>query len=316
MYKLLFIKLLVLAGLFTICVTGESQNVSMRISFLQNDEAINQTTNFLMLNGCSDRVVHSFCRVLNWYNASDTDLNTKRLSSSQNGFFPFQTIEALTEKLDCPLIYAHHQPELNCFDVVSLLAGDATTTKLSPDETSGPFFPAAVTTNADVVLRVVATPRDAFEKACPRWWIDASKTIYEGSLQDKRICLFAAFDSFYFLPSATTRENLRDRLFKVLQLSWQHDGITFPTNMDIVLFHSVDLDNCNSLVTHAGVLFPRKGGYVYIEKLGSTGPYVRLDIAEKKDLFSWYKTAVKPTTDVGNPLFVTFNDTEIYDLDQ
>ncbi len=288
----------------------------MKISFLDNETAIKQTTAFLLSKGCDQKAVSSFERVVEWYNKTPTDLDLKKFPPRKNGFYSFQSVSNLVEALPHPLIFTFHQNELNCFDTVILIAGNLFQTKLKPDDISGPFLPPLTMTNNDVVLRVAATPRDAFGIVCPAWWTEASKNIFSGSMQNKRICLTAAFDSFHFLPSSTTREELRDKLLKALQLNWKNLGIVFPTNLEVVLYHSVALDEHNSLTTHAGLLFRNRNQYIYIEKIGSSGPYVRLDFEDKEDLFIWYQSAVKPTADKGSAIFATFNDNEIEDLDE
>lgn len=293
-----------------------SQASPIKISFLDNEDAVKQTTELLLSEGCNPEAVRSFQRVVNWYNATPTDLDLKKFPLRENGFYTFQSISNLVEALPNPLIYTYHQNELNCFDTVILLAGNLIQTGLKPDDISGPFLSPLTMTNNDVVLRVAATPRDAFAIVCPSWWVEASKSIFNDSMQDKRICLTAAFNSFHFLPSSTTRENLANTLLKTLRLNWRSQGIVFPTNLEVVIYHSVALDEHNSLTSHAGLLFRNHGQYLYIEKAGSSGPYVRLDFENKKDLFIWYKAAIKQTADKGNPLFVTFNDKEIVDLNE
>jgi hypothetical protein len=288
----------------------------IKISFLDNEDTNKQTTDFLLAKGCDQEAVSSFRRVIDWYNSTPTDLDLKKFPPRKNGFYSFQSVSNLVEALPHTLIYTYHQNELNCFDTVILLAGSLIHTKLQPDDVSGPFLSPFTATNNDVTLRVAATPRDAFTVICPPWWIDASKNIFSESMQNKRICLTAAFDSFCFLPASATRENLRGTLLKILQSNWKRQGITFPKNVEVVIYHSVALNEHNSLTSHAGLLFQDHNQYIYIEKAGASGPYVRLDFTDKSDLFTWYKAAIKPTTDKGNLLFATFNDREIDSLNE
>lgn len=311
MKRTLFILLL------SLFLAGKTSKASpIKISFLDTEDAVKQTTALLLSEGCNHEAVSSFQRVVDWYNATPTDLDLKKFPPRVNGFYSFQSISNLVEALPHPLIYTYHQNELNCFDTVILLAGNLIQTELKPDDISGPFLSPLTMTNNDVALRVAATPKDAFAIVCPSWWMEASKSIFSDSMQDRRICLTAAFDAFHFLPSSTTREKLANTLLKTLQLNWKNQGIVFPTNLEVVIYHSVALAEHNSLTSHAGLLFRNHDQYVYIEKAGSSGPYVRLDFKNKKDLFIWHKAAIKQTTDKGNPLFATFNDKEIDDLDE
>ena len=93
--------------------------------------------------------------------------------------------------------------------------------------------------------------------------------------------------------------------------------------MEVVIFHSVPprpssalsysspLPPFHSVPSHAGLLFHNHGQYVYIEKAGSSGPFVRLDFQDKHDLLTWFNAAIRPTGAKENMMFATFNDKEI-----
>jgi len=68
--------------------------------------------------------------------------------------------------------------------------------------------------------------------------------------------------------------------------------------------------------THAGLLFKNGGKFIYIEKVGSSGPYVRLDFTDKKDLLFWLKTLIRPTINGSDHLFAIFNGSEVDSLDE
>jgi hypothetical protein len=53
--------------------------------------------------------------------------------------------------------------------------------------------------------------------------------------------------------------------------------------------------------------------YVYIEKTGGSGPFVRLDFGNTGDLIAWLAWKFDKTK--GVPVFVTFNDSDIERLD-
>jgi hypothetical protein len=169
---------------------------SIQLSFLDNEDAVRSTMEFLLAKGCSQEAVNSFRRVIDWYNASATDLNLTGFPMRDGGFYSFDSISHLVALIPKPLIFTYHQNELNCFDTIILLAGDRMRINFKPDDISGPFLPPLTTTSNDVVLRVAATPRDAFAIICPSWWREGSKNIFSQGMQDKRICLTAAFDSF------------------------------------------------------------------------------------------------------------------------
>jgi hypothetical protein len=289
----------------------------IKISFLDNEDAIKQTTEFLLAKGCDKESVRSFRRVIDWYNSTPTDLDLKKFPSRDNGFYSFQSVSNLVEAFAHPLIYTYHQNELNCFDTVILMAGSLTQTKPKPDDLAGPFLAPSTITNNDVRPVAAATPRDAFNEICPEWWQEASKTIFVDSMQAKRICLTAAFDSFYYLPRSTTKENLGNELLQTLRFSWEREGIKFPKEMEIVICYDVtfvDKKGARAVSSHAGLLFRNQDQYVFVEKLGSSAPYVRFDFKDKRDLFNWLRAEIEPTMDKGDFLFASFNDREIREI--
>ncbi|MEJ0090340.1 MAG: DUF4300 family protein [Limisphaerales bacterium] len=289
----------------------------IKISFLDNEDAIKQTMEFLLAKGCDQESVRSFRRVIDWYNSTPTDLDLKKFPPQENGFYSFQSVSNLVEALARPLIYTYHQNELNCFDTVILLAGSLLQTNLKPDDLAGPFLAPSTLTNNEVRPVVVATPQDAFNVISPRWWQETSKTIFTNFLQAKRICLTAALDSFYILPRSTTKENLGDKLLQTLRLSWERQGIVFPREMEIVICYDVkcvDGKGPQAVSSHVGLLFRNQDQHIFIEKLGMSAPYVRFDFKDKKDLFYWLRAEIEPTMGKGEFLFASFNDREIEDL--
>ena len=314
MKKAIFILLLVL-------IIGKSLRADpVEISFLDNENAIKQTADFLLSSGCDENFVKSFRKVIDWYNSTPTDLDLKKFPRRENGFYSFQSVSDLFAALPRPLIYTSHQSELNCFETVILLTGNLIHTTLRPDGVSaGPFLPAITTTNHNVVTKPVATPQDAFAIMVPSWWAEASKPIFDGPMQDKRICLEAAFQSFYFLPRSTTRENFGGNLLQLLRAIWKREGIEFPHNMDMVICYDAVFDGehgSSAVSSHAGMLFRNDEQYVFIEKLGTNAPYVRFDFRNKKDLFIWLRGELGPTMDKEDLLFATFNDSQIESLNE
>jgi hypothetical protein len=254
-------------------------------------------------------------------------LDLGRFPTSHNGFYTFQSVSNLADSLLQPLIYASHRSDLDCFDNVILLAGTAMQTKLQPDDLSGPFLAAVTTTNFVVNMAVEETPRDAFNFTYSLYARETTKLVFGGARQDKHICLTTALDSYCTLTHQTTENNLGGSLLRVLQAQWKQQGIIFPTNMEVVICESAVLPSPSeantvpwlapfSVATHAGLLFKNHGQFVYIEKAGSYGPYVRLDFTDKEDLLFWLKTLLRPATDERDRLFAIFNGSEVDSLDE
>jgi hypothetical protein len=79
--------------------------------------------------------------------------------------------------------------------------------------------------------------------------------------------------------------------------------------------HQVDLSNHAFATTHAGILFPADSGYVYVEKCGGTGPFVRLDFRDKNELVSWLEWKfANYDRHRWSKFFVTFNGDKIEEM--
>lgn len=201
---------------------GTTLNASpVRISFLNNEDALKQTTDFLTSKGCDSNSINLFRTVIRWNNDSPLGFDLKKFPKNENGFYTFQSVSNLVAALPQPIINATHPYQLNCFDNVILLAGNLTQTGLQPDALSGPFLVPVTVTNNVVSMVVEETPRDAFNATYPSWHIEASKAVFGESMQNKRICLTAAFNSYCILPHSVTRDNLGSSLLKVLQNDWK-----------------------------------------------------------------------------------------------
>ena len=311
----------VLAGLlfFLSVAGGRLRAAPIEISFLDSENAIQGTLALLSEKGCDQGTTNLFRSVIDWYNASPTDLDCKNFPPLQNGFYSFESTSNLAKALPHSLIYTRHRCELNCFDTVILLAGNRIQTKLQPDDPAGPMLAPFTLTNCVVTPRPAATPRDAFSIIYPAWWGKASQGIFSGAMQDKRICLTAAFDAFCYLPLSTTRQNFQKALLNQLRAGWQREGIAFPTNMEVVICYDAVLDGQSAphaVSTHTGLLIPHGNQFVFLEKSGSNGPYVRFDFKDRKDLLAWLRMEIEPTTDNGDLLFATINDREIVSLNE
>jgi len=317
-------KKTILILLFLLLLAGKLLEADpIKISFLDNEGAIKQTTEFLLAKGCDQESVRSLRGMIDWYNSTPTDLDLKKFPPREDGFYSFQSVSNLVAAFSRPLIYTKHQNELNCFETAILLAGSLINTSLKPDEISGPFLPPFPRTNNayGIAPVIAATPRDAYSViySSSLEWVAASKSIFSQTMQSRRICLTAAFDSYYWLPFSTRRENFGSNLLQVLQTNWKRQGIKFPENMEIVICYNAFLDpqyDAHVVSSHIGLLFRNREQYVFIEKLGTSAPYTRFDFKDKKDLLVWLRTEIEPIMSEGRFLLASFNDREVEDLDK
>ncbi len=202
-----------------------------------------------------------------------------------------------------------HVFEFNFFDTVILLADGQLRTGLHPDDHPGEFLAGVTTTNDYTFYTRATTAREAFDFSYPAWYRDASDGYIPLSMTDTRICLTAAFYYFHRLSPSTTDQDVGNQVMNVLHASWKNQDIKFPSRFQIVLCHQVGLANHSFVTSHAGILFPVGKGYIYIEKSGASGPFVRLDFGDRTDLMAWLTWNFDKT--MGDRFFVTFNDSKI-----
>jgi hypothetical protein len=102
----------------------------------------------------------------------------------------------------------------------------------------------------------------------------------------------------------------RDQWLRV-HAAWKRYGLKFPVNPEIILVHGLK----GFIITedHCALLFRRGKGYTYIEKMGPTSPFVRLDVETRADVLAWLG-AQHFGSDTFSRTFATFNDTVIEEI--
>jgi hypothetical protein len=202
-----------------------------------------------------------------------------------------------------------HAYEFNCFDAVIALGNGFLQVKRRPDDVLAPFLVPYTPTNGSFMILPRATARDAFTLAYPAWYRDVTEQVLPTSMQDARISLTAVLFRCYVLPQSTTDAAAREAVMAVLRANWLVEEIKFPKNFELVLCHEINLPQHWFATAHAGLLFPRQRGFTYIEKAGGSGPFLRLDLDDKRDLLTWYAGMFKGAEKLGyTHHFATFND--------
>lgn len=291
---------------------------TIKVSFVDNETAIRATSELLQAHGCRPEAILAFRLAIDRYNMSPPGFERKRFPPQVLGFYSFSSASNLVEALPHRLCDSAHPFELNCFDAVILLAKDLIHIKLRPDELAGPFLPAFTWTNNVTYRGVSATARDAFTVSYPSWYTEITKDIMGTLTNETRMCLVATLYCWHALPSSVPDESLSTTLLMVLQRDWERQGLMFPTNMEVVLCHEVEVgrQEKEALTSHAGLLFHDRDHYVYIEKAGGSGPFVRLDFDDMADLSTWLAKELNggPGTVPNHLYFATFNNRKIETL--
>lgn len=122
---------------------------------------------------------------------------------------------------------------------------------------------------------------------------------------------------FHEIPILVSEKGLARYVRDHLQFYWRKNEVQFPDNAEIVLVHDIDFPQRRFVTSHAGLLLPLKTGFMFLEKAGGSGPFVRLDIKRKKDLLVWLGNtfAGPPEKRFGyTHHFVTINSSEMHEL--
>jgi hypothetical protein len=296
--------LIVLLFLYTSLQAGP-----LRISFLNDKEALQNTLGLLKSGGCSNDSVGAFQKVVERYNSTALKLDLSKFPPAQHGFYSFQSSSQLLAVIPHRLWGIPHTFDFNCFDTIILLADGQLRTGLHSDDHPGEFLAQEMASNGHVLYAHAATAKEAFNLSYPAGYRIVSDDCIPSSMADTRICLTAAFYCIHMLPASTTAQDDENQVMQVLRASWKNQAIEFPLRFQIVLCHGDNLTNHLFSTAHAGVLFTIKNGYIYIEKAGGSGPFVRLDFGDRADLMAWL--AWKFDKSMADHFFVTFNDSEI-----
>jgi hypothetical protein len=276
----------------------------IRFAFLSDPAALNDTVNFLRDAGCEQEALSHF-RSLASNRTARLSVDMRTFPNPVGGFYAFTNMEALLKAVYTNDLTTGAAAGFNCFDTAILLVGHRLVTTVKPDDLAGPFLVWHFSTNSDSRPWVTpsATARDAFIEN----YRDYSQKSSEGfpeSMRDSHIALTAVLFGLYVLPFDSST-NYSEAVKQVLNASWRRNGVQFPKSPEVLMLHRGD--GLMLRTSHAGVIFPRGHKHTYIEKLSLYGPFVRLDVEDKTDVFRWVGS-LHQDTNTSERLFVTLNE--------
>ena len=267
--------------------------------------------------GCDSEGVTAFKKAVEHFNTTPPKLDLSKFPPVQRGFYSFQSASNLVGVLPHRLCDTEHEYEINCFDAVILLTKDRLRADSHVDERAGPFVVQRPLTNGTSALAIAATPSDAFKLFSPEWYLRMTDDFIPKSLSNERAYLAAAIFRYYVVPDSTPSERIESVVMKTLDSAWKKLGLVFPKTCELVLCHQGDFapeffPTKMFGTTHAGVLFRNKRNYVYLEKTGGSGPFVRLDFDDRKELITWLAAHLGGEVNRGfTDFFVSFNNSAI-----
>jgi hypothetical protein len=300
--------LLFVITLVVLCEVSWAETV--RVSFLRDNDALRDTLDILRKNGCTEEALARFEARVSEYFQTGFTLDLRRFPSPNRGFYAFEDVTRLINALPHPLWKTEHTYGLNCFDSVILLANHQLRTALKPNESTAKFFVTTQTTNG-IESTEVTTAIEAFTKKYPAWYRDITDYTFPQPLQDVRISLTAAFFRSHSLPDSVKEEHLRVSVLETIRRDCRSQKVSFPRSFEVILKHQVHFPTHTFATTHAGLLFRRGKGYMYLEKAGGAGPFLRADFENRADLVPWLASGFRGLEHEHTHLFATFNDSLI-----
>jgi hypothetical protein len=292
----------------------------VRASFLQDTNSLRQTIEFLIKSGCTKQGTTVFEHAVHRYFEESFDLDLSKFPQPVGGFYQFASLSDLIPLVTNQLPRTEHSSDFSCVDAVIALADGHLRTALHPDQVVGAILVTAPYTNSELgltnaqAMRFAATPRDAFNlvrSSFPEEGRDPLFPIFPEAMRDSRICLEPLLLRWYPIPASGGEDHLETNILKVLQSTWQQETLKFPNRFEVVLFHIADPVDHTLRTFHAALLFRHKNGCTYIEKAGTNGPFVRIDVAATSDIAPWLRMPFNDYTDTRFRHFATFNDRKI-----
>lgn len=283
---------------------------AVTFSILNEGPILDSTLAMMRTNGCSKSAVAMFRSAIKDYNASPIGLDLSKFPPSTNQTFYFDSASNLVESLPHQLENTSHSYGLNCFDATFIIADGLLSSDIPLERKVGNLFVPHTDTNGNFQIVKTETVAEAFREVYPEFYRDQTYPLFVKS--KSRVQLVGALFAAYGFPETTTESGLEGVVMNTLRSGWRRMAVSFPEKVQIVLCHQVCLPRHSMVSVHAGVLFPQKHGFIYIEKSGCRGPFVRLDCDSEVDLLGWYAGMFKGASRYGyTHHFATFNDSRI-----
>ena len=188
--SVLFIPFVAVSLLLGICPSAVAAPV--RVSFLTEPAALQDTLAELRSSGCQSESLGIFRRAVERYTSSTFEFDLSRFPKPRDGFYNFDSASAAVAALPHLLSDTTHAYEFNCFDTVIALTGDSLRTSIRPDDLASPFWVPYTQTNGSFTILPRATAREAFELAYPDWYRAAASKSLPKSRDELPLALTAA----------------------------------------------------------------------------------------------------------------------------
>ena len=282
----------------------------VRVSFLDTDAAREDTLRSFAEAGCPPANLATLrAAILRDYEAPLV-LDAAAFPPATDGFREFASIGDFVAALGTnQLAYLPRDFGMNCFDAALLLAAPDMDLAVDPAARADPFFAVQVTPDFHERMVPVASLGEARAVAHPARRAAGPAATEPAGFPEKHRMLEAALYQFQPLPLGTTARTAAVETRKALQRHWQRCGIRFSDKIALVLLHRASLESFLAVTDHAGVRLRRDAGWLYLEKTGGRGPFLRIDVQDPADIAAYFSTMTWPDyphnlLSVGDSLFL------------
>lgn len=267
----------------------------VRVSFLDTRAAREDTLLAFARAGCASENIAALRKAMIHYYRTPLALDVSAFPAATDGFHEFASIGDFVSALGTNQIsFLPHDFELNCFDAALLLAGPETRTTASLSARDAPWLAVQVQSNYNEWLVPVASLGDLLALADQPHYVALVKDIAQFEFPEKHKILDAVFYQYQTLPLGTSSNTIAAETRDALQRHWKRGGIGFPAHVALVMLHRARVDAHLVVTDHMGALLKRDEGYLYLEKTGGRGPFLRIDVEDPADVAAYFSTMTWP----------------------
>lgn len=292
--------------------TSFALGAPVRVSFLDTDVAREDTLRILAEAGCDPVNLDAIQKAMVHYYQTPLGLDTSSFPPANNGFHEFASIGDFVSALGTnQLSYLSHPFELNCIDSALLLAAPEMGISADLQTKAGPFLAIQVYSNYNEWLVPAASLGDVYATAHPPEKVPFMVRAFGIDFPENHKTLEAALYQYQTLPLGVAADTIAAETQATLRRHWKRCGIRFPARVSIVQLHRARTDYHLAVTDHFGALVPRENGYLYLEKTGGRGPFLRIDVADPAEVAAYFSTVTWPDYPFN---FMTANDNLFFDV--
>ena len=169
---------------FALWLHGTALADSIRVSFLNDQAALQDTLKFLKESGCGADSIAGFRQAVEHYNSTELAFSVTGFPRVRDGFYHFRSVSQLLSALPSRLCDVSHPFELNCFDTVILVGGGELRSDWSPDKPVGNLLPAGELPDGHIAYAHAQTTREAFSLSYTPSYREVSDKYFSTSIAD------------------------------------------------------------------------------------------------------------------------------------